>query len=99
MCMDSLWCEHKPKSYFNPLTLNDFKDIAQWALQIAKRLLKTLQTVCQSLEEFCLLLYEIPQCFGKLQDPWRSGLFFVAGMGPLHLLLNPSKNPDSYVDM
>jgi hypothetical protein len=38
------------------------------------------------------------QCFGKLQDPWRSGLLFVAEMGPLQLL-NPSKHPDSYVDM
>ena len=35
----------------NPLMLND---------------LKTSQTMCQILEEFCSLLYEIPLCFGVL---------------------------------
>jgi len=35
------------------------------------------QTECQSLEEFRSLLSEIPQCFGKLQDPWRSRFLCV----------------------
>jgi len=48
--------------------------------------------VCRSLEEFYSLLSEILQCFGMLQEPWRSGFLCVARMDPLHLL-NPSKNP------
>jgi hypothetical protein len=46
---------------------------------------------------FCSLLSELPQCFGKLQDTWRSGFLCVARTDPLHPL-NPSKYPDLYVD-
>jgi len=53
--------------------------------------------VYRSLVEFCSLLFEILQCFGKLHDPWRSGFLCVARMDSPHLL-NPSKYPDSYVD-
>jgi len=47
--------------------------------------------VCWSLEEFCSLPSEILQCFGKLQDPWKSEFLCVARMDSLHLL-NPSRN-------
>jgi hypothetical protein len=73
-----------------------YKDIAQWALSIVQWVIKKLPTVCWSLEEFCLILSKILQCFGKLQDTWRSRFICGARMNPLNLP-NPSKYPDLYV--
>jgi hypothetical protein len=72
------WC------MFNPLTKGSFKRVAQWTLEKAKGRVKTSQTVCQSLEKFCSLLSELPQCFVKLHDKWRSWFLCVTRMDPLH---------------
>jgi len=47
--------------------------------------------VCQSLVEFCSLLFKTPRCFGKLQDPRWSGFLCGARMDTL-------QNPDLYVN-
>jgi hypothetical protein len=51
--------------------------------------------VCQSLEELCSILTEIPQCFSKLQDLWRSE--FLCGTRMDHHL-NPSKSPNLHIN-
>ena len=48
----------------------------------AEQLLKTSQTVCLSLEEFCSLLSNKMQRLAMLQDPWRSGFLCGARMYP-----------------
>jgi len=48
----------------------------------AEQLLKTSQTVCLCLEEFCSLLSNKMQRLAMLQDPWRSGFLCGARMYP-----------------
>jgi len=56
-----------------------------------------LQTVCESLEEFCSLLFGSLLWLAMLQDPWRWGFHSGARMYSLHLL-NPATYTDIYVD-
>jgi len=43
---------------------------------------KMLQTVCQSLEEFCTVLFGKLLWLAMLQEPWRSGFHLGARMYP-----------------
>jgi len=43
------------------------------------------QTVHRSLQEFCSLLFVIPQYFLTLQDPWRSVFLSGSRMDPFPL--------------
>ena len=54
--------------------------------------------MCRSLEEFRSLPSDKLHWYAKLQEPWRLGFLCGARMEPLHLL-NPSKQPDLYVNI
>ena len=64
--------------------------------KLAKQPIKGSQNVCRSLEEFCSLLSDILWRFAMLQDPGRSGYLCGARIDPL--LLNPSSNPNLYIN-
>jgi hypothetical protein len=50
--------------------------------KLARQPIKGSQTVCQILEEFCSLLFDILWRFAMLQDPWRSGYMWSQNEPP-----------------
>jgi hypothetical protein len=79
------------------LTLCCWKDLQRSHAVSPLNCQMTYKDVANSVSKFGGILFTPIQCFDKLQDPWRSGFLCVARMDPLQLL-NPSKNPDSYVN-